>query len=50
VIFNKIYELDVEKWLNMDLTKATVKINGNRRVLSAANQKWRTNLRSKWST
>ena len=34
-----IYELDVERWLNISLTKATVKINGNRRVLSAANKK-----------
>jgi len=34
-----IYELDVEKWLNISLTKATVKIRDNRRVLSAANKK-----------
>ena len=34
-----IYELDIEKWLNISLTKAAIKLNDNRRILSAANKK-----------
>ena len=34
-----IYELDVEKWLNISLTKATIKVNCSKRILSAANKK-----------
>ena len=34
-----VYELDVEKWLNVSLTNATIKVNCRKRILSAANRK-----------